>query len=317
LAASKPTNHTAHHPVFNRLTIIAMKKYILFCIVLFWVFTTIHVIAQETAIQDTALIYRIEMQDGNEFIGHIKTDTLNQIILETTNLGQLSINKEQIKRITTVEPGRIIRGKIWLDNPQAARYFWAPNGYGLKQGEGYYQNIWVLFNQASYGVSNHFSVGVGVVPMFLLNSRENPIWITPKFSIPVIDNKLNVGIGTIFATVTNVNQSSAGLLYGTVTYGTRDKNISLGMAYGYTMEDMAHIPLINLSGMARLRQRLYFVSENYIVIANGEVAGFISAGFRSITKKVALDYGLFMPYASGIETIVAVPWIGISVPFGK
>lgn len=294
-----------------------MNKNVTIGLFIIWVWQAQLADAQEKIAMDSAQLYRIEMLDGNEFLGHVTGEEADHFVLQTITFGDLVIKRDQIKRITPVDTGQVVNGKIWFDNPQAARYFWAPNGYGLKEGEGYYQNIWVLFNQVSYGFTDNFSVGVGVLPVFLFGASENPVWITPKLSVPLIDNKLNLGVGTIFMTVTGVKNASAGLLYGTLTVGSRDQNASFGMAYGYTSEDMARIPLLNLSGMSRLGQRFYFVTENYAVIFDGQAGGFLSAGFRSITKRIAIDYGLFVPYASDMGTVVAIPWLGISVPFGR
>jgi hypothetical protein len=40
-------------------------------------------------------------------------------------------------------------------------------------------------------------------------------------------------------------------------------------------------------------------------------------GGRSIIKKVSLDYGLFIPFASEMDNFVAFPWLGLEIPLGK
>ena len=37
----------------------------------------------------------------------------------------------------------------WYENPHAIRAFVAQTGYGLRQGEFYYQNVWILYNSLS------------------------------------------------------------------------------------------------------------------------------------------------------------------------
>lgn len=264
---------------------------------------------------DTAQIYRVEMLDGNEFIGSIISDSTGQIELKTANLGILKIDKALIKEIELVESAKIIQGKLWFDNPQAARYYWAPNGYGLKKGEGYYQNIWVLFNQVSVGITNNISIGAGVMPLFLFGSPNTPLWVTPKVSFPVVKDKVNLGVGTILFTITGDGGVSFGILYGTATLGSRNENISLGLGFAYNEKDVATIPIYNISGMLRCSQRFYLITENYLIMSDGETVGFFSGGGRSITKRVAIDYGLFIPFAPDIDKLVAIPWLGITVPF--
>ncbi|MCB9270107.1 MAG: hypothetical protein H6561_11110 [Lewinellaceae bacterium] len=77
-------------------------------------------------------------------------------------------------------------------NTQSARYFFSPNGYGLHPGEAYYQNVWVLYNQVSFGITNNVSLGVGGAS-FPFGADATPVWMTPKVSVPVVRDKFQVG----------------------------------------------------------------------------------------------------------------------------
>jgi len=250
-------------------------------------------------------------------VGRLTEENSEFVKLVVEKLGTLTIYKSAIKRITEVETQQMHDGKLWFENPQAARYFWAPNGYGLRKGEGYFQNVWVLFNQVSYGLTNNFSIGFGVMPLFLFGGVETPLWFTPKFSFPIVEEKLNIGVGTLFATVTGVDNSMFGILYGQATFGSRDKNASIGIGYGYTRETFSSVPVFNLSAMVRTSQRGYFITENYVISSAGEVGVILFVGGRRIIKQVSLDFGLMMPIASGMDSFVAVPWLGIVIPFGQ
>ena len=179
--------------------------------------------------RDTTTLVRIETRDGNEYVGKIIESTADHFQIETLNVGTITIKKRDIVNIEAVESHQIKDNTVWFDNPQATRYLWAPNGFGLKRGEGYYQNIWVLFNHFSVGVTDNFSLGGGVVPLFLFAGAATPIWLTPKFSIPVTENKFNVGLGGLFGTVAGVDGTGFGLVYSHFTLGNRDRNVSLGL----------------------------------------------------------------------------------------
>jgi hypothetical protein len=265
---------------------------------------------------DSTALTRVEMNDGNEFIGHIVSQDTSILILQTDKLGNLTFNKKDIVKITPIHTENIKKGEYWFENPQSARYLWSPNGYGLKKGEGYYQNIWVLFNQVSYGVTNYFSVGAGILPVFLFGGGATPVWITPKFSIPVVKDKFNVGAGALVGTVLGESGTGFGLLYGLTTAGSRDMNISIGVGYGVSGSGWAKSPLISLSALARTGARGYLITENYYINLDGETLVLISAGFRWVIKKAGLDFGLVMPVAADL-TFFAVPWLGITIPFGK
>jgi hypothetical protein len=152
--------------------------------------------------QDTAIVH-VETVDGNEFLGQIVQQDSLKIVLKTEKLGEISIFKSDIKSQEIVKVQQIKDDKYWFPNPQSTRYFWSPNGYGLKKGEGYYQNIWVLWNQFAYGLTDNFSVGAGIIPTFLFGA-PTPVFATVKFSIPVKKNKFNIAAGAIAGTVLGI-----------------------------------------------------------------------------------------------------------------
>lgn len=270
--------------------------------------------AQTTA--DTILV-KIETTDGNEFIGEVIFEDSVKTVLKTEKLGEITIPKSDIKSSVSVKVNQIKNGKLWFDNPQSTRYFWSPNGYGLKKGEGYYQNIWVLWNQFSYGLSDYFSIGAGIIPTFLFGGSPTPVFLMPKFSIPVKKDQFNIAAGAIVGTILGEEGTTFGILYSNATFGSRDANVSLGAGAMFAGGEWAPSPLINFSGMFRVTNRGYFITENYFIAADGEAVVMLSAGGRWIIKKAALDYGLFVPVSSDMEFFFAMPWLGFTVPFGK
>lgn len=160
-------------------------------------------------------------------------------------------------------------------------------------------------------------MSTGIIPLFLFSGAPTPIWIVPKFSIPVTENKFNIGTGAFLGTVLGENAGVFGLLFGTATIGSRDKNFSFGLAQGFSTDGWLDVPIINMSGMARKGPRGYFITENYIIPADGELAVVISAGGRSIIRNIGLDYSLCIPVAPDMGGLVALPFLGITVPLGK
>lgn len=274
--------------------------------------------ASPQTVPDTTALYRIETLNGNEYIGNILGQDSARISFKSHQLGDISIRRSEIKQMEQINIQRIIGGKFWFENPQSSRYFWAPNAYGLKAGEGYYQNVWVLYNQVSVGLSDNFSIGAGMIPLFLFAGTSTPVWVIPKISIPVIKNQLNIGAGAIAGAVLGEDDAGFGIVYGVTTIGNRDNNISLGLGYGYASGDWAKTPLINLSAMLRTGSRGYFVTENYFISIGDNVTTLISFGGRAIIRRAAgLDYGLLIPISKDIDSMIAIPWLGITIPFGK
>jgi len=285
----------------------------LFVFVVFTLMVSTYSFAQQS---DTTLV-RIETNDGNEFLGQIIEEDSQQIILKTDNLGEITIQKDDIRSRILVEQKQIKKGQLWFANPQSTRYFWSPNAYGLKQGEGYYQNIYVLWNQFTYGVSNNFSIGAGVIPTFLFAGAPTPVFATLKVSLPVEKDKFNLAAGAIAGTVLGEEVGGFGILYGTSTFGTPDNNLSIGLGYGFAEGEWATSPLINVSGLFRASARWYVLTENYYINIDGEGGAIIGIGGRWLIKKASLDFILIVPIASDMDTFIAFPAIGFTIPFGK
>jgi hypothetical protein len=286
------------------------NSFYLFLLLLFFTLPSSAQVQQDT-------IYRFETKDGNEYFGKIISQDNEKILVKTEKLGDITLYKSDIIKMEITNDKKIQKGEYWNENPQAARYFWVPNGYGLRKGEGYYQNVWVFVNQVSYGFTDNISVGVGMVPLFLFAGAPTPVWLTPKVSFPIVKDKINVGAGALIGTVLGEDGFGFGLLYGMSTFGSRDKNFTIGVGWGYADGEMGQRPTINLSGMLRTSRNWYLMTENYYLDFGGGGVGLISFGARRMFKKLGLDFGLFVPFSTDDITAIAFPWLGITLPFGK
>ncbi len=274
--------------------------------------------AQET--NDSLTYYQVETVDGNVFIGKILSKDEKMVVLKTDNLGVLNISFKNIKEIKPLTTKNIVKGELWPENPHATRYFYLPNGYGLKKGEGYYQNTWVLFNQVSYGLTDNFSMGAGLIPTFLFGANGVPVWITPKLSFPVKKDKWNIGVGAIVGTYLGENSGDVpilGLAYGVSTFGSMDKNFTIGAGYGFIDNDWGQTPVISLGGTVRTGKKHYLLTENYFFFIDEDILAMIWVGGRFASNHLAIDYGLIIPAGTDMNTLVAIPWLGLTVPFGS
>lgn len=294
-----------------------MKTKLLFLSGLLLFILNIHRAQAQTS--PDSLVYRVETRDGNSFIGTILDQDTERIILRTTRFGEITILKRDITRMAITKADGLSDQPVMFENPQSTRYFWSPNGYGLRRGEAYYQNVWVLFNQASVGVTDNFSVGAGMMPLFLFAGAPTPVWFTPKLSFPVVKDRVNIGAGALVGTVIGGGETfngSAGLLYGLSTFGSRDKNMTIGLGYGFAEGEIASTPVLTVSGMLRTGPRGYLLTENYLIRSGDQTVGLLMVGGRRIIQKAGLDFGLVIPTGTG-ESFIALPWLGLTIPFGN
>ena len=290
------------------------KIFALFSLFLF--FKTTSISAQ---ISDTTIIWQITTLDDNEFVGHIMSETAERIELKTATIGIIFIPKNQIARQEKLISNKSTNGLLWNENKMAYRYFVGNSGYNLRKGEAYYQNSLLFFNNFDIGITDHFSLGIGLVPLFIFGDDIGftPIWITPKLSIPLQAEKVNLGIGGLFGTTLGNEFDNVGFGYGfgNVTFGDKNKNLTVGLGYGFADGELAEHPTISISGMLRTGKRGYLISESYIISTGFNTVGIISVGGRFLGKRITLDYGGFFVPNTG--DFFVFPWLSISVPLGK
>jgi len=108
---------------------------------------------------------------------------------------------------------------------------------------------------------------------------------------------------------------SGGLLYGTGTVGDTNKNLTLGLGYAYGGGEISSTPVVNISGMYRTGQSIYFISENYF-IPDTDAGGLVSFGVRWAPENFAVDFALLRPLED-FGGFVGLPWLGLTIPFGR
>ena len=266
---------------------------------------------------DSTELWVIDTKDGNSFMGHILDEDSTKIILLTEVYGTIQIPLNQIKAKNELQKSDVVEGELWFSNPHATRYFFGTNGYGLRKGEAYYQNTWILFNQLNYGITNHISLGGGIVPLFLFAGAPTPVFLTPKVTVPIVKDKVNLGAGVLYAYVLGEG-FGFGIGYGALSFGNRDNNLTLGAGWAFADGQWASSPTLTLGGMTRVGRKTYLITENYYIgISSDSSLGIISLGGRSVQKRLAVDYGLVLPVGADLGTFLAIPWLGIAVPFGN
>lgn len=283
----------------------------LFCMLIFLSGISAALHAQDR----TGETVRITTNDGNVFVGEVMQENDRQITLQVEGIGEITIEKSNIRNIQLLESGRMRNGNYWFENPQGTRYFFAPNAIGLRKGAGYYQNTWIFFNNANYGVTNHFSIGAGTIPVFLFGEAVLPFWVLPKISIPVSSDLIHIGAGALIGGVIGEDTEGAGgLFYGNTTIGNRDKNITFGLGYGFGGGEIASTPLVNISGLYRSGRTFQWLAEVYF-LPGIEGSGFGIFGARWAPESFALDFGLARPLSD--VGFIGIPWLGITIPFGN
>lgn len=277
-----------------------MPRLFLFLLLIAGLFT-----AQAQYRTDTTL-FKVELRDGNVFKGSIIGDDGSRLIFQTQTVGLIHINKSDIKVIQSIgsEP---FAQKPKKYNSLTSSYFNLPSGYGMGKHEVVFKNSMLVINHLSVGVTDRFSMGAGAIPLFAFGSPNTPLWITPKYSIPLVPNKVNLSLTGILAGITDYSEVST-LLKGTLTLGERERNISLGLAYGFYDGRSFNIPITTLSGLLRTSNNHYLMGESYL----SSEFRFAFLGGRWQFDHVTMDYGAAI--LTDNQDFGGIPWLSFLVP---
>lgn len=211
----------------------------------------------------------------------------------------------------------------WDPDPNKSRYLYAPSAFALGQGRGYVSQKELILTEAAIGVTDWWDIQAGTsIPLLFVDGAANALLGT-KVSFRVAkDLHLAFGGQSLF-----VVDGAVGLGFGTLTYGTPDRHISLsaggiGGAFNGTVETIGTV-LVTLSGNYRLGPRTALVSENWFLIggelqnASGDVFVVPSLAVRMFGPAFATDLGL-VPLISldSDQVVIPIPWVGFTWNYG-
>ena len=234
--------------------------------------------------------YSVELLSGSSFIGKLIAQRENELEFMTKDLGRLTVQKANIRRLQLLTATQALHG--WEPVGNGTRIFFAPTARPLRKGEGYVQNIDIFLLGANYGITDNISFGV-LVPV-LPGVGLSVFALTPKVSFQVQD-KLHVGGGILYA---SDFRSGGGVGYGVATYGSADNNVTLGLGYGFASGDISSSPVVVVGGATRISRRISLLNETYIY--TGGLAGLL--GFRVAATRLSGSLGIL--YATEIDQII-------------
>ena len=272
----------------------------------------------QTAVSQEARRVQIQTSADRTFIGYIQSESPQEVILLTESLGEVAIPKMNILSITDIAEGEVVsnEGK----NAQPSRYFFAPSGFQLPKGEGYYQNTLLIYNQFSYGLSDHVTIGVPIVIPFLggISVKVG----TQLGSANEEGHSLHSSAGVLYLVpITGNTDVGAGIAFANLSYGNENNNITFGLGQAFAnsgsdVQDLSESPLINLGGMLKVGRRKWVMSENYFSLGGPttDAQSLLSLGIRAGRPN---ESGALWDIALITDGNVIFPSVGVTVPFSR
>lgn len=265
-------------------------------------------------------IYNIELNDGTILTGNIVNETETQIDIHLADIGILKIQRDKIKRMISVDASKKDRKSFWFKNPHATRLLFAPTAIPLERGEGYYQNTYLIVNMFNYGVGNNFSIGGGFDFITMFGNIAQDEW-RPMLNFNIksgfkVSENFHLGIGGLYLTMPS--EFSAGIIYGISTIGSYNTNLTVGLGWGFSDDGFEGNPFITFGGMARLSERIWLISENWLAPVDGHDYYFVfSYGVRFAAKRIAVDLAFVNNRDFREFMVIGVPFVSFVVKFGK
>lgn len=203
-------------------------------------------------------IFVVIKNDGAKYVGEILSQDAREVLLLTSNLGEIAIPKHEIKEIQEVDPNKV-KGDGFVDDELfATRYFLTTNGLPIDKGDSYMQ-LSIVGPDFQFGIADH--VGVGVISTWF----ATPIIGTIKYSNSFSKNA-HFAIGGLLGTGSwSFPDFALALPYGTLTLGDRKANLSFSSGYGGVWyNETVYNPVSNMGQTRRF-------SEGRILFSIGSV----------------------------------------------
>ncbi len=278
--------------------------------------------AQQKVKGEPGKIYQITMNDGSVVSGTLISDTDREVVIQSGSMGEVRLEKSNIRSMAVVSASDQKTGGIWFANPNPSKYLLGSSAIPLEKKTGYYQNTWIFVNSACYAITNNISIAGGFEIASIMAGGEGPFvfFINPKASFKIAEN-FYAGGNILYANTLRTVDDFGGLatLNGFVTYGNTNNNITAAVGWGWADGEFSSKPLFSVSGMARVSKRIALVSENWILPMSPDddksIYGVFSYGIRFLGEKTSIDLAFINNPDIADWLIIGIPWLDFTINF--
>lgn len=266
------------------------------------------------SVADTAVRHVVRLLDGSTLIGRITVVTADSIRLRLAQ-GELTLARSGVRMVRQVPSSALRNGEYWFENPHSTRLLFSSTAFPLEKGSGYYSNAWLFMHTFALGINDRFTLGGGGTSIPGVALTDNLFYLLPKYTV-LNGERTKVALGALigFFPFTRVNDevTTGGLLYAVGTTGSRESNLSVGLAWGYAQDEVTTNPGLMIGGQARVGRRFSLISENWFMPIGGETEGVVSYGLRFLGENLSVDFAWVSLLGSGN---FSVPWLGFAFRF--
>jgi hypothetical protein len=257
----------------------------------------------------------VTMKDGETYVGTITARDDKTITIRTAAGAIIQVPRDQIAQMDWVTP-RPTEELRWRRDPNYSRLLVAPTGRPLKQGDGYFSDVYVLIAGVGVGFTNQIGMNVGMSLVPGIGLDEQVYYIAPKIGHQFSET-FAASVGTLFAHASDV---SAGLLWGVATLGKVEASLTAGVGLGYVKEEagedfeFSEDPIIVIGGAVQVSNSMSLVSENWLITSLEPSEMPFSIALRLFGERLSADFG-FILIGEVLQEGLPIPWLSIGYAF--
>jgi hypothetical protein len=274
--------------------------------------TTTAAVADPVPIDST--IWVMTLVDGTQMIGRIQKEEHGKVHLllldgQTRTFFRADVGNQQEK--SAAKMIKVVRGKIWDENPNRTRHLWSPSALPLREGEGYLSQKSLIFTSWAYGITDNVAILLGsVLPANFAGPKGANLIAALKVATKVAE-KVHIGAG--FETFIIPYAGTIGVGFASLTYGVPDAQVTINVGKPFAIDSSNAATgdfLVSVSAIWRFSRHYGLVSENIFIPGidtDGVGWGIPSVHalvWRSIREETSWDFGFITPGGTGI----AFPW---------
>ncbi len=294
-----------------------MKYLLLGFLVFFLVTLGLAQETKQTTFQDTTKVeFEFTLRDGTRITGKIVEQNGDFYRVETSNIGNIKIyNTQVVSMVRLDQREKIEKQKVANDNLFGIRYFFFPTAIAAEKKKWFYSNQLLFFNNFTYGLTKHVSVGISFLT-FVPSALVSPmIKITLN---PESRTKFAVNAQYIF--IKGNNPDKLGFFQAIVTHGDAQNNFTIGIGAFLSSNNSDQGNIATIGFVKKIGPKLSLISQNNIFLgsySDKSNFGLLSIGLRLNRKMHAFDLGLFSPTSGSGSTVILLPYVGFNLRLNK
>ena len=193
--------------------------------------------AQQNITGELSKTYQVTLNDGSVISGKLISITDNEVVIQSGTMGDIRLEKMNIKSMTQVSSVDQKKSGIWFQNPNPSKYLLGNSAIPMEKKSGYYQNTWIFFNSFGYAITNNISISAGFEIFSILMKGDGPFafYVNPKASFKIAEN-FYAGANILYANTIRTVDEFGGLatLNGFFTYGNSNNNLTAAVGCNHT-----------------------------------------------------------------------------------